>query len=415
MKKNKFYLISIAFFFLIVLGALYFFNFHQKDYLPTYFSYSPTALNQLNELTSQLEVTKKELEDWDDETFALIKKYKLEDRYAARIFSYLYTAQADFAFLSYNLKGKMLGSITPISAEVLGLLFPNEIKSISDFNQSGSQVFDEYTSNLTNLVFEKIKERFKADKKQEKLFPEKISPHFWAGRRPYSGQDTGSWKTWNLEKGDQFRSPPPPEPDSQEWKKQLELTKDALKNITPEQKIAVVHWAGGPGTMTPPGLWLVIASEYIDSKTLPLRKILEVRAVLARAVADAAIAVFDSKYTYWIKRPNMMDPSVQTVMPTPNYPSYPAGHSAISAAAATILTFYFPEMKEQWDKNQEEASNTRIWGGIHFLLDAKEGIEQGKKVAEEALKKEAERASHNSFSPEDIQTTQQNTNEKPSN
>jgi membrane-associated phospholipid phosphatase len=76
----------------------------------------------------------------------------------------------------------------------------------------------------------------------------------------------------------------------------------------------------------------------------------------------------------------MLNPNLYTVMPTPNHPSYPAGHSGISAAAATILSYYFPENKEDWWKKANEASLSRVWGGIHFPIDAREGLVLGEKV-----------------------------------
>lgn len=389
MSKNRIYWLVSSLFFCLALVTFYFFNFYNKELLSTYFSYNTKEVEYLRKLTSSLEISKQALEDWDEATANLIRQNKLGDKDVSRIYAYLYTAQTDVAFLSYNAKGKMMGSISPISSKVLKLFFPNDIKSIADLAQTSAKTSDEYTSHLTNLVYEKIKKRWESDIKQTHLYSENNSPYHWIGKKPYFGQDVGSWKTWYLQKGDQFRAPPPPQVNTQEWEAQLKITKDALKNITAEQKIAVVHWAGGPGTMTPPGQWLILANTYMSSHDVPLKKMLEVRAVLARAIAESVIAVFDSKYTYWIKRPNMLDTTIQTVMPTPNHPSYPAGHSTISASAATILNFYFPKEKQLWNKHETIASHSRVWGGIHFSIDAQAGAVLGKKVAEEVLKKEA--------------------------
>ncbi|MGH2374189.1 MAG: phosphatase PAP2 family protein, partial [bacterium] len=106
----------------------------------------------------------------------------------------------------------------------------------------------------------------------------------------------------------------------------------------------------------------------------------------AMTIADAVIAVFDSKYTYWVKRPFMMDRSIRTVMPTPNHPSYPAGHSTLSAAAATILSHYFPEATDTWQALAREAGLSRVWGGIHFPMDNEQGLILGDRVAREAIR-----------------------------
>ena len=109
--------------------------------------------------------------------------------------------------------------------------------------------------------------------------------------------------------------------------------------------------------------------------------------MLAMGIADSVIVVFNSKYTYWIKRPFMLDPTILTVMPTPNHPSYPAGHSTISAAAAGILKYYLPENSAYWSNRANEASLGRVWGGIHFPIDAEQGFILGNRVAEAVINK----------------------------
>jgi len=42
------------------------------------------------------------------------------------------------------------------------------------------------------------------------------------------------------------------------------------------------------------------------------------------AIADANIAVWDAKYTWWTERPITADPKIVTAFPTPAYPAYPA-------------------------------------------------------------------------------------------
>jgi membrane-associated phospholipid phosphatase len=106
-------------------------------------------------------------------------------------------------------------------------------------------------------------------------------------------------------------------------------------------------------------------------------------------MADAVIAVFDSKYTYQKKRPFMLDPTIKTVMPTPNHPSYPAGHGTISGSAATVLAHYFPANTTEWARLGQEASISRSWAGIHFTIDNSVGYSLGESVAGETLRKGA--------------------------
>ncbi len=80
-------------------------------------------------------------------------------------------------------------------------------------------------------------------------------------------------------------------------------------------------------------------------------------------------------------RPNMRDTSIVTVIKTPPFPSYVSGHSTVSAAAATMLSHYFPENKTKWMQMAEEAKNSRLWSGIHFPSDNDAGFSLGTKLA----------------------------------
>ena len=60
------------------------------------------------------------------------------------------------------------------------------------------------------------------------------------------------------------------------------------------------------------------------------------------AQADAVIAVWDSKYTWWTERPITADPDLDMLLPTPPYPSYPSGFSAVVGSAAVVLAHLFP-------------------------------------------------------------------------
>ncbi len=379
-KAHKIILLIAAI--ILIIGALYFYLFSRSNSLVfnlhPYFNYTQNDTALLKSLRTTSVITKEDLKKWDNITLDLIRKNKLGDKDASLILTYMYVGQRDAAFLSQQIKGQLAGSIEPLTAETLCLFWKKDCEMIKGYIQQT----DPYSETLANIVVTKIKERISLDAKTTKLYPEKTGATDWAGQRPYFGQDAGSWKPWLIARGDQFRVPAPIKVD---WQQQLQKTKEALAKITPKQKQAVVFWAGNPGTVTPPGQWIIYANDYMWENNIPLDKMLEVRAVLAMAITDSVIAVFDSKYSYWIRRPNMFDPSIQTVMPTPNHPSHPAGHSTISGAASTVLNFYFPQNKSTWEELAYNASMSRIWGGIHFTVDHEQGIILGQKVAKAAL------------------------------
>src|SRR5262249_21691528 len=150
---------------------------------------------------------------------------------------------------------------------------------------------------------------------------------------------------------------------------------------TPEQLKIAVFWGDAPGTPTPPGHWNGVAAELIAKqrasapRTEALAELSAARtmAILNMAVMDAGIACWDSKYYYWYLRPSHADPTITLPVGLPNFPSYPSGHSTFSGAAAEVLDYFFPSEKARFDAMAEEASMSRIYGGIHYRFDGEQG------------------------------------------
>ena len=107
-----------------------------------------------------------------------------------------------------------------------------------------------------------------------------------------------------------------------------------------------------------------------------------VLAYLNMAIMDAGIACWDAKYYYHYPRPIQAVPGFKTILGTPNFPSYTSGHSTFSGAAADLLSKFFPEKQALCTQWALEASNSRIYGGIHYRYDCDAGLTAGKKVAE---------------------------------
>ncbi len=354
-----------------------------KPILPTYFTYGVEDINAIRHLSSSHKITQEDIYATDELAFDLVSKYTLKKDFTeevSKIYAYQALAERDFAFISHNISGDFSGHIETISRSVLCLYFKDNCANVSSSTED-----DEYSRTISALVMSKVKERIAEDASLLKPYQIKVGEEYWNGPQPSTGLSNGKSKGWFITSGSEFRALPPPSFRSKEFREQLSITQDALKKATPEQKLATVFWAGGPGTKTPPGQLLALGDEYMQSNRVSLSKVLLVRSVLTMAVADAVTSVFDSKYTYFVKRPFMMDPSIVTIMPTPNHPSYPAGHSTLSAAGATVLTYYFPEAKATWEAKAYEAGMSRIWGGIHYMMDHEAGVEMGRRVGEKAI------------------------------
>ena len=112
--------------------------------------------------------------------------------------------------------------------------------------------------------------------------------------------------------------------------------------------------------------------------------------MLNTAQADAFIACWDAKYAYWSLRPvtairRSIDPTWLSYIATPPFPSYVSGHSSTSGAASTVLGAFFPERAEALDAMAEEATASRLYGGIHYRSDNEAGLELGRRVGDVAL------------------------------
>ncbi|MFL5340685.1 MAG: phosphatase PAP2 family protein [Gemmataceae bacterium] len=182
---------------------------------------------------------------------------------------------------------------------------------------------------------------------------------------------------------------------------------------TPEQTQIARFWADGEGTVTPPGHWNRIAQTVAVSRQLSLADNARLFAMLNVALADAAIACWDCKYKFDVWRPvtairtaNRLDnpdltanPDWMPLLPTPPFPAYTSGHSTFSGAAAAVLTAFFggaaarfsttsdglPRVTRSFSGFQaaaDEAGMSRIYGGIHWSFDNRDGLDLGKQIGE---------------------------------
>jgi len=360
-----------------LLGIAYFLSQKsEKTTLPTYFTYTEEELLLLRSLPPPgTSITKENIELWQEIMFDLVKDEQMFDTISSRLYAYFFTALRDTAFLSYNLHNRFAGSVDPISQSILCLFFAKDCGRLSQKNSG-----DPYSRAIAEIVLTKVKARMAEDEKSQFFYPEIVGEGYWKGNKPYLGLEVGSWKTWLIKSGSRFRSLPPPPPNDPEWKRQLDLVGEAVKTISDTQKISVISWSGGPATIGLTGQWIEIASNYMNQHAPSLDKVLLVQSTLAMAMADAIIAVFDSKYTFWVKRPIMFDSKLISIMPTPNYPTYPGIHTTISFTAATILSNFFPENKQHWINFADEDSQSRLWGGIDFPIDLEQGKIQGEEL-----------------------------------
>ena len=192
-------------------------------------------------------------------------------------------------------------------------------------------------------------------------------------------------KMWSVPNVLDVRPGPPPAIGSAEFQAAAKELVDIQNNMTEEKRKIANWWSDGLGSYTPPGHWNKFAKDFIIKyKENPIRSA-RTFAYMNMAISDAGISCWDAKYYYHYPRPIQAIPGFKTILGTPNFPAYTSGHSTFSAAAATILSYIYPNEKAQCDAWAKEAAESRIYGGIHYRFDAETGIEQGKQVAEYTL------------------------------
>ncbi|HVE86124.1 MAG TPA: vanadium-dependent haloperoxidase, partial [Myxococcales bacterium] len=145
---------------------------------------------------------------------------------------------------------------------------------------------------------------------------------------------------------------------------------------TAEQIRLVRKWA----ETSPPTLWNeMLTARIARDRPAPLEAA-RAYVYLNTAMHDAFVSCWATKYRYLVARPFQRQPSLRTVIKTPNFPSYTSGHATISGAASEVLSALYPAEAGFFRQQADEAADSRLWGGIHFRHDNEVGLEVGRKI-----------------------------------
>lgn len=204
--------------------------------------------------------------------------------------------------------------------------------------------------------------------------PNPGGPGNWTGVNPIRGLYGA--RTFALTSGDQFRPPPPPAFGSAEFNAALAEIRAISDGLTPAQLLIAQTWAArGPAYMNG------VASDMIVAHHRTEREAARILALANMAGFDVSNACFDAKFAYYLIRPSQADPLINLPVGLPNHPSYPSGHSCITAAYGTVLSQAFPEESEVLNGMVIEAGLSRNYGGLHYKFDCRVGQELGRNVA----------------------------------
>jgi hypothetical protein len=223
----------------------------------------------------------------------------------------------------------------------------------------------------------------------------------WAGVRPFA-----------LKSPDQVRPPAPYALTSAEWAKDFNEIKalgaktGSTRNA--EQTDIARFWQlTGPATYNP------VARQLAAAKNLDLLDTARLFALSSIATADAAIAVFDAKYTYGFWRPvtairladidgndaTQMDPAWEPFATTPMHPEYPCAHCIFQGSAASVLRSLYgdavprfsmtsttaPGVTRSFDRLSDyvaDVVNGRVYEGVHYRTSGEVGAAMGRQIGE---------------------------------
>jgi hypothetical protein len=182
-----------------------------------------------------------------------------------------------------------------------------------------------------------------------------------------------------------LRPGPPHLTGSAEFKADNDEVLNYSQHPTRENEALVAFWADGTGTYTPAGHWNAIAADEFVKQNYSEVRWARNFALLNMAEMDAAIVCWDTKYFYFNPRPTQINSQIKTLTGIPNFPSYTSGHSNFSSAAATVLTYLLPDRGTKFTDMAQQASLSRLVGGIHTRQDIVVGQTTGAAVGHYAV------------------------------
>jgi hypothetical protein len=264
-----------------------------------------------------------------------------------------------------------------------------------------------------------------------------------SGNQIALGASWGAVKPFAMVNGAQFRARPFPAIGSAKYRQNYNDVKaigasDDTPGSTSTARTKFIgnYWGyeGTPELGVPPRLYAQIAVELAEQANI--NKAIELAryfALVHISMADAGIAVWDTKYYYNVGRPVTAirvedgDPLTQTVPgwkpfgisrinlatyvhQTPPFPSYSSGHAAFGSAMFETARGFMPNntaftfVSEEYDGQgtdpvdgsvrplvpvryrnlrQAEIENgrSRVFNGVHWQIDSDVGIDQGESTA----------------------------------
>ena len=229
-------------------------------------------------------------------------------------------------------------------------------------------------------------------------------------------------RPFSLHSASQFRPDGPPALSSRRWARDYNEVKEIGSSTSATrsaaQTLGARFWAEPPVQQAHAAY-----RKLAQDRALDIVEAARLMAMASVTYADALIACFDAKYHYAFWRPitairagdtdgnkaTKGDPAWSPLLAaTPNHPEYPSAHSCVVPATGRAIARFLgthridltvPSITGLGDRRfatvgdlQDEVSEARIWGGIHYRSAIDDGIEIGRRTVRQVLSRHFQRS-----------------------
>tara|TARA_B100000787_G_C16199343_1_gene303793 strand:- start:18045 stop:19388 length:1344 start_codon:yes stop_codon:yes gene_type:complete len=324
-----------------------------------------------------------------------------------------------------NLSKQLIFSETKIETYRDSLYNVWEVKNPREFKDSkayGLEVVAHITNwmNKDNYAQTRTMPKFSVDPEDESRW-QPTPPSYMDGLEPHWDKI----RSFVIDSAAQFKPVSPPKfsmKKNSDFYKELKEVYDVSLEITKKgdtsEEIAIAQfWDCNPYVsvtrghlmfavkkITPGAHWIGITKIAAKKDKADFSRTVFAYTKTSIAIADAFISCWDEKYRSNLVRPETLintyfDDEWKPILQTPPFPEYTSGHSVVSGAASIVLTSIFGDNFSFSDNTEvpfglpirsfvsfkaaaEEATISRMYGGIHYRAAVEVGVGQGRKVGE---------------------------------
>ena len=192
----------------------------------------------------------------------------------------------------------------------------------------------------------------------------------------------GTWQTWIVADVPALRPPAPSDSDSDATALELDALHARALARTEIEEERIEFWNGGTARR-----WNELQLSLIALRSVSPPKAARGLALVSMAMYDAMVCAWDAKFAWLRARPSTLDPTLPIHGVQPDVPSYVSERAAMSAAAAAVLHYLFPDPADAAtiDALLLDAQDADLDACIQFPSDVAAGVALGGAVGAQVL------------------------------